>query len=141
MKRALFLVCFLMSCIFMLGQKPTYYRVSANNVVVRTGPGKNYKAVLDPWDQPCKLQKNIVVGSNGKIRNGYLFVEDPSSLNNWGEGWIPLQYVKKAMKCPICRGTGNTGRVCPECNGEGTPYCCSSTGKELCSKCSGVGSY
>lgn len=140
MKRTLFLACFLLTSMFAFSQ--TVYKVVVNSVVVRTGPGKNYKAVDDPGDgSACKLTKGTMVESDGKVRNGFLHVLDPYPRYNWGEGWIPLQYVKKATKCPVCKGKGTTGRVCPSCNGEGYGGCCAYSGKELCPKCGFLGYY
>lgn len=143
MKRVLFLACFLLASMFAFSQT-VYYKVTVNNVVVRTGPGKNYSAAPSPIDdKACKLSKGSLVESNGKIRNGYLHVSCPYATYNWGDGWIPVQYAKKAVKCPVCKGKGTMGRECDYCHGNDGMGCrfCSYSGQESCPKCGTLGYY
>lgn len=117
---------------------------TGNNVIVRTGPGKNYKAVNGVGGAHCTSGRILLAKGehvlNGKVmKNGYVKVScaDPSLC--WDEGWVASQYLKAATPCSRCHGKGTTGRKCPECHGEGAWVCCYYTGVEFCPKCGGVG--
>ena len=124
-----------------------YYRCTGNNVNVRRGPGTNYGKMNSSGGMKCPMgaiqlfKGDIVLGYNIS-RNGFIkicnILPHPCMED---EGWVSAQYLVRATRCSSCRGTGNTGRVCPECGGEGFGYCCNYTGKELCDKCGGIGFY
>lgn len=116
-----------------------YYRSTGDRVIVRSGPGKNYRQIKDEgWLQPVYLGKGEIVSFEGAKRNGFVKIGSMSLKMFW-TGWASAQYLTPAVKCQACNGRGTTGRVCPECNGEGLAYCCNYTGRELCNQCGGIG--
>lgn len=142
MKKLIVLFAFVMLSIGMQAQ--TYYRCTGDNVNVRLSPNLKSRCVQLSGGAHCgmgnaRLYKGAIVKSTGKVRNGFMYVMETGPDFCWEYGWVSTKYLVKAMKCASCRGTGTTGRRCPECNGQGVYACCLYTGKELCPKCWGKG--
>lgn len=147
-KTLITLLLTMVACVGLHAQTVTgYFKVTADNIYIRKGPGKNYGFVKTSGARGtregvnAKTWKGMFVESNGKRKNGYVYVTEVGPDFYWAEdgGWIPQQYLVKATQCPTCKGSGNTGRQCPECGGQGFRYCCLYTGMEQCTKCGGVG--
>ena len=144
MKRLLMMMLLISATMTMCAQK--YYKCTGNNVNVRTGPGKNYAVMYGAGGAKCmegrvQLFKGELVFNEGVKRNGFIKVSASGPTLCWEEGWVSAQYLKPATRCSRCNGRGTTGRVCPECNGDGYYYCCGYTGKEPCPKCGIIGYY
>lgn len=145
MKRILFLLLMLTISVGSFAQ--THYRVTGDNVNVRTGPGTNYSRVT--WsgaygtrdDQPYQLSKGEIVCSKGATKNGFVPIWGDAVWMSEETGWVSSKYLTPATKCSVCKGKGNTGQVCPECDGAGMRMCCGWTGYVSCSKCKGHGYY
>ena len=139
MKHYLFIILLLfgVSTAVSYGQTTKWYRVTGNNVNVRTGPGKNYKIEDDGNNCGRKLQlfKGQVV-SGGEKKNGFMYVEFQGQYM-YG-GWVSAQFLTPAKVCAKCKGKGGFGK-CKVCNGEGFRICCNYTGKNLCESCGGCG--
>ena len=143
MRKALLLLALCLTLGTMAASAQTHYRVTGNNVNMRKGPGTNYpRGAAVPgrqgigYDTPFVLDKGQIVTYEGKRKNGFVYV---SEITTMAEGWVSAKFLTPATKCTACKGRGNTGRVCPTCHGEGYGYCCNYTGKQLCSRCGGVG--
>lgn len=144
MKRIIMMLAVMMTAMTMCAQK--YYVCTGSNVNVRTGPGKNYSVMYGAGGAHCtegrvQLGKGELVYNEGVKRNGFIKVSSPYAWMCYENGWVSAQYLKPATRCSRCKGRGTTGRVCPECHGEGYAYCCAYTGKELCPKCGYLGYY
>lgn len=144
MKRIIMMLAVMMTAMTICAQK--YYISTGTNVNVRTGPGKNYSVMNGMGGVHCtsgkiQLGKGELVFNEGVKRNGFIKVSSTGPYPCWEDGWVSAQYLKPATLCNRCKGKGTTGRVCPECGGQGYAYCCNYTGKELCEKCWGLGYY
>ncbi len=125
----------------------TCYKLTGDNVYVRTGPGTNYGKVHytgaygSPEDKPVMLAKGAYVFSRGAAKNGFMPVREAAGYATyWGEGWVSTKYLTKATKCVNCNGKGFFNQVCPECGGDAYHACeCDGTGKKICKKCWGIG--
>ena len=107
-----------------------HYKCTGQNVRVRTAPSLKsgivqYSGAYGSGG-PVMLDKGEIVRSLGVQRNGFAKVAHISSYNLWEEGWVSLQYLVRAQRCP-------------ECNGDGAHWCCDFTGKKQCSQCHGIG--
>ena len=150
MKRQLLLLIFVLSAFVANAQ--VFYRCTGDYVNVRTGPGKNYRVVIDDAYSPgdkVQLMKDIIVKSHGKARNGFV----PISWMYW-DGWVSAQYLKPLTHtCSRCNGKGYFNRVCRDFDGAALQHpracSCQSCGwhggnchyKQHCSACDGVGYY
>lgn len=140
MKKILF--CLLMLTISLAAFAQTRYRVTATTLNVRTGPGTNYGCMHYPeTDVVIQFDKGAIVCSKGAARNGFLPVEVWVNRVESKTGWVSLKYVTPAKKCTACKGSGQSNRVCPSCNGRGAYVCCWGSGYAFCSKCGGKGYY
>ncbi len=143
--KKIFLVFFL-SMLTVCGYSQTVlgYKCTGTHVNIRKGPGKNYAVEDLSGGVHCdmgkaQLDKGEIVWSKGEMRNGFVHVYEADYHGCLGEGWVSSQYLKSAIKCTACNGSGFTGRKCPECGGAGIFFCCYYTGKELCPYCYGLG--
>jgi len=121
----------------------TFYKCTGDRVRVRTAPSLNSGMVQYSGaygsEGPVYLDKGEKVVSYGVRRNGFIKVSYYGSYNLWDTGWVSEKYLKKALRCPVCKGKGYFNQVCPECNGAGVHACCDFTGKKRCNSCGGVG--
>ena len=122
-----------------------YLRCIGDNVNVRKGPGTKYAVEQLHGGVHCgfgkaQLFRGEILIWDGKQQNGFYHVTQAYEVcweNDYG--WVSKQFLTKAEKCTACKGRGNTGRKCPECNGMGVYACCHYTGMELCENCYGIG--
>ncbi len=143
MKKYLLMIVLMLTAVGAYSQKQVYYRSTGDNVNIRKGPGKNYSVMSLNGGAHCgagkaQLYKGDIVVSNGRQRNGFIYVA-PAGEPCWEDGWVSAQFLTRASKCAACNGRGNTGRICPACNGSGVYVCCRYTGMELCERCWGIG--
>ena len=150
MKRQLLLLLFVLSAFVANAQ--VFYKCTGDYVNVRTGPGKNYKVVIDEVysiGDKVQLMKGLIVKSSGKARNGFV----PISYLYWN-GWASAQYLKPLVhKCRQCNGKGYFNMACKEWGGAPSehPRACECQscwwhngncgGQQHCNACDGVGYY
>ena len=143
----------------MTANAQVFYKCTGDNVNVRTGPGKNYKNVINQgFETRCQLFKDNIVRYAGKKSNGFVYV----MFSNCGMtgascypdyGWVSSQYLKPMThKCRVCNGKGYFNRPCGEFGlpPEEHPSACPCSGvclndgckgKQHCRQCGGVGYY
>ncbi len=143
----------------MTANAQVFYKCTGDNVNVRTGPGKNYKNVINQgFETRCQLFKDNIVRYAGKKSNGFVYV----MFSNCGMtgascypdyGWVSAQYLRQLTKrCPVCRGRGWFNRPCTSYEGDPDDhpgacmcrgrYCLHNAdceGKQHCENCGGVG--
>ena len=144
MKKMLLLsILMMLVCVNASAQQYVYYKSTGTHVNVREGPGKNYGIVEYSGaygsEGIVQLDKGVIVASDGIVRNGFRHVFYAGTYNLWEDGWVSQQYLKRCVRCSVCKGKGYFNRKCPECNGTGVHSCCDYTGKARCSSCYGVG--
>ncbi len=69
------------------------YTCTGNNVILRTGPGKQYSQVRTEWGR-VYLNKGDWCFSTGRAQNGYMPVT--AGLEGYGDvyGWISTRYIR-----------------------------------------------
>ena len=144
MKNMLLLsILMMLVCVNASAQQYVYYKSTGTHVNVREGPGKNYGIVEYSGaygsEGIVQLDKGVIVASDGIVRNGFRHVFYAGTYNLWEDGWVSQQYLKRCVRCSVCKGKGYFNRKCPECNGTGVHSCCDYTGKARCNSCYGVG--
>lgn len=144
MKKIIFILIAMLACIGASAR--TFYKVAANNVPLKSGPGKNYEASYTSGAygipiEPAHLSKGEIVYSDEPAQNGYVLVwEFANRFPVWGDGWVSIKYLKKATKCSNCKGEGWFNKVCPQCHGQAYNLCsCKGRGQKICKKCWGKG--
>lgn len=137
----------MLTCISADAQRGRTYgvKVTAKNVNLRVGPGKNYRIQEHYGTQYCtegekvQYERGEILLTDGVKRNGYTHVVNPewgqAIETCWTDGWVPSQYLTLAKKCRICNGKFLLNRKCPTCNGQGWSVCCFGTGKAICNSC------
>jgi hypothetical protein len=156
MKR--FFFALMLMCANVVANAQTYYESTGDNVNVRSGPGKNYRVILnDGFETKCQLFKGNAVQYAGKVKNGFTYVKflncgmtGASCYPDYG--WVSSKYLKKlTKKCNVCKGKGFFNRPCTD--SEGSPdshfgacmctarYCLHNgcVGKQHCHNCDGLG--
>ena len=104
MKKQMILFAFMLMAMSTFAQSTVYYECTGNNVNIRKGPGTNYGVVELTGGMPCgegkaQLSKGDFVESDGQQRNGFIHVmEKGLGWPCWEEGWVSVQYLKKAAK-------------------------------------------
>lgn len=70
-----------------------HYTVTGNRVILRSGPGKNYRQV-HTMAGPVYFYKGDWVFPTGKAKNGYMPIV--AGLEGHGDvsGWISVQYIR-----------------------------------------------
>lgn len=128
-------------------QSTQYFRVTANNVVVRKYPNVKARRVKEGlgygfFNSYISLSKGTIVFNEGKRKNGYVLVSDTYyyAMTKWEDaGWVAAKYLVPAVKCKDCSGEGVLNRKCSYCKGKGCHSCFKADGKMICEACSGVG--
>lgn len=156
MRRVLFVfVCLL--CLTGI-KAQSYYRVTGDNVNVRTGPGSGYSVMIEEgFGEAMKIQlfKGQPVKSRGAARNGFVpvtFIYGVSALACYPHnGWVSQKYLRQLThKCSACNGRGYFNRPCRNfpgspadhptaCNCHGICFHNNCEGKQHCNACDGLG--
>ena len=101
---------------------------TGQNVNVRTGPGKQYPLAKEDFsEEPCQLDKGMLVRYLGKKKNGFCYVEVSSMITEYYcKGWVSAKYLRPVKLCPRCNGEGYTdvegfceGKKCTRCGTKG----------------------
>ncbi|QFQ12742.1 SH3 domain-containing protein [Pseudoprevotella muciniphila] len=136
-----------MSVEYTNAQKVTYYRVTADRLNVRTGPGTNYRVVKD-WGEGMLdfFQKGTVVCTKFAPKKGFVkvrFAYAHDDLSEDGEiGWVSLKYLtpaKNALHVKEKDTQESFAIFCngEECDGELAIFCIN--GYMPCKNCEGAG--
>ena len=128
-------------------QSTQYFRVTANNVVVRKYPNVKARRVKEGlgygfFNSYISLSKGAIVFNEGKRKNGYVLVSDTYyyAMTKWEDaGWVAAKFLIPAVKCKDCSGEGVLNQKCTHCNGEGCDWCWRADGQMVCESCDGVG--
>jgi len=127
MKRILLLLVMMLSFAGANAQKQGFIS-TGQNVNVRTGPGKQYPLAKEDFsEEPCQLDKGMLVRYLGKKKNGFCYVEVSSMITEYYcKGWVSAKYLRPVKLCPRCNGEGYTdvegfceGKKCTRCGTKG----------------------
>lgn len=121
MKRILLLLVMMLTFAGANAQKQGFISTGQN---VRTGPGKQYPLAKEDFsEEPCQLDKGMLVRYLGKKKNGFCYVEVSSMITEYYcKGWVSAKYLRPVKLCPQCNGEGYTdvegfceGKKCTRC--------------------------
>ena len=95
MKRILLLLVMMLSFAGANAQKQGFIS-TGQNVNVRTGPGKQYPLAKEDFsEEPCQLDKGMLVRYLGKKKNGFCYVEGSSIITEYYcKGWVSAKYLR-----------------------------------------------